>query len=350
MRDNGKRLFAFTSAPLTDTSIYVGNRLGDELPFARSTAEYWENVDLFPVTGESISPIKAIRLILTICNEPSHAASNFFWLLDLMGKARKHGCRILLTGQLGNGGMSWGGDVFSQKIGFQLRQLGWKLWTKEAAKRCLPMSLLSAYRSLKRPKECRWETSAINPAFADRLDLLERLLSAPDSSLATKPRDPYEQRCHIIKPGRSFAGAVWTEIGAEYGMEVRDPTADARVLAFALSVPDRIFINPETGMDRWLIRESMKGRLPDKVRLNRNKGRQSADIVPRLRACAGEVEAALDELATGPAAAYVNVPQMRAVWTLIQTNDTQEAYYQAVTILTRGIMAGLWVNGFYNGS
>jgi asparagine synthase (glutamine-hydrolysing) len=100
-------------------------------------------------------------------------------------------------------------------------------------------------------------------------------------------------------------------------------------------------------MDRWLIREAMKGRLPDEVRLNQNRGRQAGDLVPRLRASSGEVAAALNELACGPAAEYVDVPYMRQVWQMIQTDDTPEAFHKSITILTRGIMAGLFVNDFF---
>lgn len=147
-----------------------------------------------------------------------------------------------------------------------------------------------------------------------------------------------------------MVGATWAEIGAHYGMEVCDPTADVRVLAFSLSVPDHIFIDPKSGLDRWLIREAMKGRLPDDVRLNRRRGRQAGDLVPRLRACADEVEEALDELASGPAVEYVNVPYMREIWSMVRTDDTPQAFNKSMTILTRGIMAGLWVNGFYHAS
>lgn len=168
--------------------------------------------------------------------------------------------------------------------------------------------------------------------------------------MSPKPRSPFERRCRLIRPEGSFVGGIWAEVGAAFGLEVRDPTADARVLTFIFSVPDRIFIDPETGLDRWLIREAMKERLPDEVRLNRRRGRQAGDRVPRLRACAEEVETALVELAAGPAAEYVNVPYMREVWRMIETEDSPEAFRKSATILTRGIMAGLWVNGFSNAS
>ena len=109
-----------------------------------------------------------------------------------------------------------------------------------------------------------------------------------------------------------------------------------RVVELTLSVPDRVFIDPRTGTDRWLIREAMRGRLPDEVRCNQARGCQAADLVPRLRACADEVEQALSEVAAGPAAAYVDVANMRAVWNMVQTEDTPLAFIRAITVLDPG--------------
>ena len=151
----------------------------------------------------------------------------------------------------------------------------------------------------------------------------------------------------FLKPGRSIVGSFYAELSLAHGVEMRDPTADARVLAFTFSVPDHIFIDPTSVTDRWLIRETMKGRLPDEVRLNTRRGRQAADLVPRLRASALEVEHTLDEIANGPASEYLNIAHMRDTWLYIQQNNTPDAYNKAVSILTRGIMAGLFVNRFH---
>jgi asparagine synthase (glutamine-hydrolysing) len=133
------------------------------------------------------------------------------------------------------------------------------------------------------------------------------------------------------------------------GIEVRDPTADIRVLCFTLSVPDAVFINPRDGTRRWLVREAMRGRMADQVRLNRRQGLQAADLVTRLRSCAGEVEDALDELQAGPATAYVDVARVRGCWRTVQHEDSVDTYRMAVSILTRGIMGGLHVNAILRG-
>jgi asparagine synthase (glutamine-hydrolysing) len=254
-----------------------------------------------------------------------------------------------LTGQFGNGGISWAGYVSSQARRTQWRLLGWRGWVKERIKRRVPGALLATGRRLWRyraggPRGAWYEQSAIHPAFARRLGLFDPYVYCPD--LLNLPAAPREQRYRILQPGRSQVGAIWAAKARAAGLEVWDPTADVRVLEFTFGVPDHVFVDPATGLDRWLIREAMAGRLPDEVRLNRRRGQQAGDLVLRLRAEAGEWDEALDQLGRGPAAEYVDVPALRDAWRVIRAQDTPEAWGQAVVILTRGIMAGLFVHHF----
>jgi asparagine synthase (glutamine-hydrolysing) len=79
------------------------------------------------------------------------------------------------------------------------------------------------------------------------------------------------------------------------------------------------------------------------VRLNRRRGRQAGDLVPRLRASAPEVEGALATVERGPAAEYVDVGWMRKAWRTIQVDDSMRSLRMADRILTRGIMAALFI-------
>ncbi len=339
----GRRVAAYTSVPMFDTTSFTKDRFGDELPLAEVTAFFSGNIDITTIDAAECTPVQGIKKMLQICNEPIHAAANIFWMLALRKAVQANSSKILLIGACGNAGVSWAGDIFSQSVAFQLRQLGWNKWTKEILKRNMPPSLLAIWRRRRIDMDLLCRTSAINPAFARRLNIFERRFNDPAERF---PRTSLDLRS-FIQPGRSMFGALQAELGGAFGLQVRDPTADVRLLEFTFSVPDYIFIDPKTGMDRWLIREAMSGRLHDDVRLNRTRGRQAGDLVPRLRASAGEVEAALNELARGLAAEYVDVPYMRQVWQMIQAQDTPEAFDKSVTILTRGIMAGLFVNGFY---
>jgi asparagine synthase (glutamine-hydrolysing) len=347
----GESLKAFIAVPAFDTKKYLPTNLfGDEFFFAQATADYVGNIDLHPLTSYGISPVMGIRRALKEGAVPLHGAANLYWMLDVQQAAKAAGCRVLLTGAAGNGGFSWRGDPSSQSLSFLLSHFGWrtivqilKERTKQNVRSALPNSVLASLRLHRIDQQEWYRQSAIVPDFARRLRLLEQRLS----DFGEFPKSPREEQALTVMPGRAVMGAFNAEMAALIGLDIRDPTCDARMLDFVFSVPDRIFMDPITGIDRWLVREAMQGRLPDQVRLNRKRGRQNADIVPRLRGCAAEVENVLDELVRSPAAEYVDVEYMRRVWRMNQTHDTSEVRVAANQILLRGIMAGLFVNGFY---
>ena len=351
LRVHGQRLTAFTSVPFFDTTGYIKTRFPDELPYAQATARHTGNIDLHSMPSDAISPVNAIRRALQITPDLCYGAGNLYWLLDIQQTARSMGSNVLLTGAIGNGGVSWNGDIYSQSWAYILEKLGWRGLARGLFRRGkektyleLPMGITAAIRE-RRMDRAKWlRASAINPVFARRLRLIEQMVRDPRTLPARNPR---ETRMRYFLPGRSMSGAYIAELNAIHGIQERDPTADARLLAFTFSVPDRIFIDTKTGIDRWLIREAMKGRLPDEVRLNRNRGVQAGDLVPRLLGCADEVDEALDEIARGPAAEFVDVTYMREVWQMNRTQISPESRVKSITVLTRGIMAGLLVNQFY---
>jgi asparagine synthase (glutamine-hydrolysing) len=190
-----------------------------------------------------------------------------------------------------------------------------------------------------------WDGAAIHADFAQRIDLAQRRVAAigSDITLQERWRDPRDKRYAILQPGATRIGDLWARQGAAAGIEVRDPTLDKRVMAYTLSVPDPIFDSPD-GADRWMMRASMQGLLPDEVRLNQKRGRQSADLTGRLLASKAEVEAALAAVNTPPANGYVDVAKMRRAWADVQAEATVLNTHRAGTILLRGLLAGIFLN------
>ncbi|WCM28010.1 asparagine synthase-related protein [Sphingomonas sp. QA11] len=341
LAEDGRRLSAYVSTPIHDPRAYVGRGIGDEYPLASATARAGGTIDLTRIDAANVSPIGAIREMLAITREPEHAAPGFFWLLDLFRTAARDGNRLLLLGQMGNGGISWDGDPTSLPLWRQIERDGLAEMAKLRLRRLLPWPMERLYRRLRARPD--YPSTAIRTDFAHRIRLGERWR---DDRAEGPYRRCREQRLRFIRPGALKVGALYAEVGAATGISITDPTADPRLLEFCLSIPDSLYVDPQTGVERWLVREAMKGRLPDEVRLNRSIGRQSGDLVPRLRQFAGDVEEALAEVARGPGAEYVDVARMRRVWQQVQVEDNGQALNLAGTVLTRGLMAGLFVNGF----
>jgi len=341
LRRQGKTLPAFTSVPIADVSNTVRpRRFGDETPFARATARHAENIVLHTLPSEHISPVSATRHSLEILDTPAHAPSNAFWIHDIMETAQRKGLGTLLTGQGGNASVSWAGAPQFHSLTTLVRTEGWK----GLARRVVPLPLLRAYLQ-RRADQQTWEHTAIAPDFARRLGLARRRAAAigQDITLRDTCRRPQDKRLAIIQPGCSQVGALWAMSGASFALEVRDPTLDKRVLAYTLAIPDTVFIGPN-GQRRWLIREAMAELLPDEVRLNRRRGLQAADLGHRLLRTAPEMEAALAELAASERVTrYLDVDRMRTVWADLQTRVDAQTTHRAVTILLRGLMAGLFL-------
>ena len=286
-----------------------------------------------------MSPIAALRATLEAQGAPGHAAGNQYWLTEILRLAREHGCRTLVTGQKGNEVISWHGDPLSQPLSYAVTKLGAQKFAKQWARQRLPWQVASSWAQ-RRLDPLWYRATALHPDFARRLDVARRRALDPEQY----PRSPIQGRLRSLGIGRFTPATLWAASAAGSGLDVRDPTTDVRLMSFAMSIPDEVWIDPRSGTRRWLIRSAMQRRLPDEVRLNPRMGRQAADLVPRLRQYALDVDEALAEVEAGAAAAYLDTRYMREVWRMVQREDTSEALLKSVTVLTRGIMAGLYVN------
>lgn len=339
LNEQNQPLTAYTAVPLYDTQNTVGpNRFGDETEFARETAAFHPNINWQRLDAHGTDPLEGLRRSLAINNEPGHAGANFYWIADLLQTAQQQGIGTLLTGQGGNASISWTGAPELASLPVVWRESGWKTAVKQA----LPFFALRALLTARATRQT-YQGSAILPAFAQQLQLRQRYIAAVgrNFSASESHRTPRMRRFGIIEPGSSLLGSIWAEFGAAYQMEVRDPTLDKRVLMYTISVPDRFFTGPD-GQDRWLIRAAMAGLLPDTVRLNHLRGRQAADLGQRLCQVSAAVDQTLDQVAQSEAVNYLDLSKMRAVWQAIQTERNLASTQKAVTILLRGLNAGLF--------
>lgn len=348
--DQGRRLPTFSHVPAHDVSNTVGRlRFGDETPYIRATAEQAGNIDVNLLRSEAVSPLAAIRRSLAVHDTPMHAAGNHYWIQDILQTAQARGAGTLLTGQGGNATISWIGKPWLAPGTAPESLNNIRLRLKHDL--LLPLLPVPILRMLLRLRgsgpRTDWSGTAIHPDFARRLDLGGLLAASDNGPLASllRRREPKRMRWAIIGPGQSEGGAIWAESGAAHALEVRDPTTDKRVMAYTLGVPNRLYTGP-AGMDRYLLRQAMHGLLPPLVVDTPRRGRQSADLVARLLTEQPEVERMLDQMRTSlPANTYLNVPRMAEVWrNCLESPQDPRQTHHAVTILTRGAMAGLFLD------
>ncbi|MCP5047736.1 MAG: asparagine synthetase B [bacterium] len=362
MAQEGRRLQAFASVPLYDTEGCVGRRrFGDETPYIKATAEHAGNIDVHFIRAEHVSPLKGIQRSLSLHDEPWKAAANSYWIIALLEEARNRGMGTLLTGQGGNGTVSWKGSGYLGRLAWhlhwktllkELRAWGnihgktvWRAFLRQVVR---PFVLAPVKQRIKRfsnggPDPWR-DYSAINPDFALRLGLREKMYrSGFDPAFGIKA-DTREMRFRVIKPGRCISGCLWGELGAGFAMEVRDPTVDKRVMEFCLAIPDNQYLRD--GRDRFLMRRSMETILPDNVRLNTLKGTQAADIEARVNAGLDELKSTLRRVEKSPAAReYLDIKMLNHILAMLEKKIGGIHLKEVKTILLRGLMTGMFLQG-----
>jgi asparagine synthase (glutamine-hydrolysing) len=357
-----QRLTTFSSVPTADTEGLVGSRMGDEAPLIKATAEFAGNIDLNYVYARDISPLAGIEKALSIHDQPMGAAGNMYWLTALMAEAQRQGFGAILTGQGGNATISWHGGYETPLLEYLLKAQ-WGTFRRKLRdwKERTGRSLLGALRSqiyrpiewhtrqslrrLKSSKEAWRDYSAINVAFARELDLDHHMERHGHDPMFRPKRDLRQARLAVARPGSHTAGHLWSELGAAYGLEVRDPTFDQRVMSFCLSIPESQY--RVDGQNRMLIRRAMAGYLPKKVLWNRNKGIQSADIAQRIVEHRCEIGLALTKLERSELAChYLDLPRMRTIFEAVQHKIDGDSFGQSTLILLRGLMVGQFLLRF----
>jgi asparagine synthase (glutamine-hydrolysing) len=354
LRARGETLTAFTSVPLyAEVAKLLPNVIVDEWPLAHETAE-WTGSEHRAVTAEGITPLAALERSLFLHDEPEIAAGNLHWILAMFHDARSAGAGVLLTGQLGNGGVSWTGDQLRVLRGF-LRGRWIDAWRgirqfqrqrKTSLARAAWSQLGRPFPAMRKSRQVRrgqigppLAAGFISAEFAARTRIYDRMREAGYDPFHTARLDPRAQRLRYLLPGVTPIGALWHETGAGFGLDVRDPTADVRLLEFCLGIPDQVY--SDATHDRLLIRRAMEGLLPPSVQWSHRRGRQGADIVYRLRADAKNVEVMLlSVIGSKNARAYLNIGALRDAWARIRSTAnpaTMEEAMQFARLLLFGM-------------
>jgi asparagine synthase (glutamine-hydrolysing) len=352
----GQRLAAYVHRPLYAPASVGGNKIGDEFELAHKTAEFVGNVDPISLFSENASIVTAIRQGHAIHGIPEHAVVNLYWMLELLETARSGGARVLLTGQGGNATVSYAGngnllgDLKSGRVSTVWNELVrdesgfWQALKGRLAKPMLrPLRgklAIHGGRNTLNP----WQAyAAINPCFCAELNLLDRMRDAGhDPSFNPLLRRNEATRNYRLGLAKNdLVGQHWMEYGAAFGLDIRDPTMDRRVVEFCWQVPDRVFW--AQGRQRGLIRDVMRAHLPAEVIFNPRRGLQSADIAGRILAQNAEIEDAIRQLDHTPLAkAWLDIPYMLRI---LENLKRGEGAAGSASTLLRALGVGIFLSG-----
>jgi asparagine synthase (glutamine-hydrolysing) len=147
----------------------------------------------------------------------------------------------------------------------------------------MPLAMRTTIRRLsKRDGVPHWMT----PKFAHQIHLTERLrletVRRSGSSFAQE--DIYGT---LLSGWQSHGNEMGDRLSARLSMEERSPLNDRRIIEFACAVPDEQHWRRE--QSKCLLREAMKGLLPESVRNRRTKAEFSHTFAETLRTQGGSI-------------------------------------------------------------
>ncbi|KGE19319.1 asparagine synthase-related protein [Paenibacillus wynnii] len=294
LRKRGKPLHTFSSYPVDGFNDFnLPRRFADERPYIQSTIDHVGNMEPNFLNFPTMNPYSEIDDLLDTMEMPYKFFENSFWLKGIYENAAAKGVGVLLSGQRGNFTISWGPALdYQAKL---LKEFKWItfFWenrryyqtthaNKKQVRQIVGKKVFPPLARFIAPDDEEPFPILIHPQFAKQTNVQARLQESGIVKWGSAMSAYDVRRDHFIQPHFwNVNGTVATKHSLKYRIWDRDPTNDLRVIRFCLSVPENQYV--QEGVDRSLIRRSMDGLLPDKVRLNRKtRGVQGADGVHRM--------------------------------------------------------------------
>jgi asparagine synthase (glutamine-hydrolysing) len=344
LKKQEKPLTTYSHVPLYE-AVAAPGRNGDETPYIKATAEASGNINPVFIDSGNTSTLYAMFKMLEIMESPIYAAVNCNWLIDITAAGARDGFGALLTGETGNAAVSFSGTDYL---------LPWqRFYRTQGLKRTIKYRLLKPfilknfpeiYKKIKPGND--WQSNSyISPAFAEKVSL-PAILKKEASIFKTCYQDARENMLAIIMPGfnhRCYSGAALSNY---FGIEWRDPSADKRVIEYALTIPNEAFFN-ENNENRNIIKIMMKNKLPDKVLYAREKGLQGADTGKRLSSEKKRFDELLHKLGESALVGeFIDIKRLENDWRQIKNINDNRYDITKINHLLRVIMIGCLLTRF----
>ncbi len=363
-----QRLATFTQVPRPGFQMPSDRvRYSDETPFVESIAALYDNIDLHLVHPNGRHFLQESDQLFQHAEVPFRNACNRPWFEGILQKAQEQGVHTLLIGAQGNLTVSWKGE---ETLPHFVRRGEWRNALCESRRMAQAMPAASAWKTLLRhgllpllPPSLFQAVSHAADSASSRLGhppLLRReyakaqgiLLSnrALSPVLPLNSADSRTFRADTIQ--KSVGGLSNLKAGyqAMFQVELRDPTADQRIVEFCLALPDNQF--RRGSVSRRLIRRTMAGRLPPEVVDGRRRGLQSADWAEQMTNAGQEMRTELEQISQCSLASCLI--DLQAVREALEQLSHPEGPAERMDLglrnyLEHGLMTGCFIHWFQKG-
>jgi len=270
-------------------------RILDETPMIMEVVKASGNINPLLLTSEKFSVLRGLTTTIKICDAPSHGAVNLYWLYDIYQTVAEKEYGILLSGEGGNGSISFAGldYLLPFKLGNFTRH-PYQFVRTQIVKRIAKTyfrEYLNKRKSIESSLEKYVSNIFINQGILDKYGVLE--------DISTNKKEFHGNHSSIQKIKEQFTDLYYPRssrgaaCGHYFGFELRDPCTDVDLLEYFFSIPNEVFFDKNYN-NRMLVKRMMRGKLPDSILFEKRKGLQSADIFYRVKAQATEILATIE--------------------------------------------------------
>lgn len=291
LAEQGKSLYSYTSVPLPDfPKDDIPGVITDETPGVRALCAKYSNIipHFLPCWGrDAFSELPAL---LPLIGYPMKSGQDLMWLSEIYRHASIEGCRIILKGQYGAFTISYGTapstlhQLLASLHPFKAARLN-KSYSARYGVPKIKIShfLFAHYKDNPSPDS----NEAAEPLTAPELIQKYRLGMVTGKKLkiyGNGQMDSRGQRLNLtVNPFNQMQlGMFDTIMGLMYGVLIRDPAKDKRVVELCCRLPVKCML--AGGMEQGMVRTYMKGLVPDEILDNLHRqGIPSADYCYRSR-------------------------------------------------------------------
>lgn len=300
LKKEKKILKTFTSVPLKEsTRADTEYEIFDESKYVNELKDFVGNMEVNFCDFDGANSYDVIDELIDIYEQPYKVVESSYYINNIAKIAAKDNCRVVLKGQYGNVTISRGDFFTHAKTLFQkgkipqllneindaceMHKIPKKKFTKAVLKSFEPYILRKTKFYLKNPDYDPLKYSLINRQLAAKWNVNKRLNKLGFNLPISKVENEKQSKKYCINDVlSSYVFAVNAKIALKNGIIFRDPTADVRIIEFCLRVPTQQYV--KGGVDRRLIRYSMKGLIPESIRMNIDqRGVQASDWLDRIK-------------------------------------------------------------------
>jgi asparagine synthase (glutamine-hydrolysing) len=291
---------------------------------------------------------------------PCMTAGHLGWFEPAFRQVAADGHDALLTGDMGNATLSFGGlpylgDLLRQGQLVMLARLlprvtayrgrrPWDVIKHHMLMPIVPPRLADRIRRRRHGRHPLTTHAAIRSEWLDRIGIDEYLYSHEESATLGTATDTRRHLAHVLINRRIRELENGAMMEAAHGLELRDAFADREIVEFCLAIPGEQFIRD--GRERSLIRRLLAGQAPACIVEERRLGDQNPEWAVRLTMQAEALAADLDSFDRHPMlAGMLDIPRLRGLLARLP-RDGAPSYAEATAFhvtLARAIHMGRFI-------